>query len=418
MLIAVRRHWIVVVLSTLAAFAGCIAALSLAPSAYTGTSVLTMVPRAETDSSLLVLSIPNYSALATSPVVATEVADLHDVAADRLQNAISVSNPPASNTLLVSVQWDEPGTAARLANSVADELVESAETDSILSADVVAEATSPTSPSWPPWRPALVLGGVLSLAVGIAAARLADRRQVRPASPADVAESVERQDRPAPVLLAVPNDPEALVGFLAGVVERFLAGRARADTAHIAFLVAGRRAPQRVSVVADVAAALRRSDRRVFVSLVEREDGAVRWLDLRGGSPVGDPGRSGDEMSANELILRDGENGPDHRERGADAVLLISDRLEQAIQASPSGSLEAAITVVLPRAPRRELRKSLRALDRTGIPHLAVVQWLRPSATGSDAVTGAPSRAGNVRDDALQAPDRPLISAPSTSRSS
>jgi capsular polysaccharide biosynthesis protein len=418
MVTAVRRHWALAGLAAIAAFLGCVLALALVPSTYTATSVVAMVPRPESEAGadLLLLTIPNYAALATSETTATDLGDEYGEAPEKVQAAIQVDNPPASNTVLVSVGWDDPEMAARLANRVTDVIVQAAATDSVLSAEVIAEATPPTVASWPPWGAGLVLGGLLSLGVGVAVARFAERRRQVVAEPGEIARLVEGHGLRAPVLLAVPEASDAVVGFLARVVERALQRHRGVGTAHVGFLAVGRDSADRLAVAAGVAAALDRKDRRVLVALDEREGGSVRRTHLHG---LAGPGRLGAGTPAAEMLLLSGPDaGTDGRPGTADVVLVVSDRLERVIDQIPEGSLAGVVTVVLPNALTHELRTTLRAVGESATPHLGVVHWLQPAESTKERLTGAPSRAASVRDDAPRELGPALPSAGDTSRSS
>lgn len=398
MLTAARRHWLLALLSAIAAFLGCVLALAVVPSTYTATSVVAMVPRADAGADLLLLTIPNYESLATSEAVATELAQRFGGTADEIQAAIRVENPPASNTLLLSVEWDDADAAARLANDLTDVIVEATATDSVLRAGVVAEASPPSVPTWPPWSAGLVLGGLLSIAVGLGVAGLADRRRRRLASPGAIAQLVEDRGPRAPVLLAVPGTEDAVLGFLAGLVERTLPAPGDPRTVSVGFLAVGQDSPEHLSIALGVAAELRRTNRRVVVALDERDGGAVRRAHLQGSGDV--------------LVLGGSAGDP-----AAEAVIVVGDRLERAVEQAPAGALAGVVTVVLPNTPVLEVRAALRAVRESGSPHLAVVHWLH-SAAAAGRVSGAPSRAASDPAGAPPARGPALPSAAGTSRSS
>lgn len=415
MLSAVRRHWLLAALSSIAAFLGCVLALALVPSTYTATSVVAMVPRPGSGADLLLLSIPNYAALATSEAVATDLAERFDAPAELIQAAIRVEHPPASNTLLLSVEWDDPSVAADLVNRLTRLIVTATATDAVLSADVVADASPPSVPTWPPWSAGLVLGGLLSLAVGLGVARLAERRRRRVASPGVLARLVEHEGPPAPVLLAVPDQADAVLGLLTGLVEGTLTGPGDSRTSYVGFLAVGQQSPDRMAIATGVAAALSRKNRRVIVALDERDGGSVRRIHLQGSVPSIGPDRISADPQVPVLVLTGGTSG---RERGAAAVLVVGDRLERAIDQAPAGSLAGVVTVVLPNAPTQEVRAALRALRETGTPHLAVVHWLQPTPTRESRFTGGPSRVASARADERPVRGRALPSSVGTSRSS
>jgi uncharacterized protein involved in exopolysaccharide biosynthesis len=183
MLTALRRNWLVALLAALAVMVCATAALALVPKSYKATAVVAMAPRAEARPAgdLFQLVIAGYAILASSPEVADDLGGTLGLKPGTLAKAIETQNPPASNTLYLSVTWNDPATAAKLANGLADQVVKAASADPLLTGTVVAGAIAPDQPSWPPRRATLVAGAVLALAAACAAALLADRSRRREA---------------------------------------------------------------------------------------------------------------------------------------------------------------------------------------------------------------------------------------------
>jgi uncharacterized protein involved in exopolysaccharide biosynthesis len=175
---AVRRHWLVAGIVALVCMTAAVLMLAFLPPAYTATTVLAVVPRpgATTSGELVRLAVPTYASLATSSSVAADVAEEFEQDRGTIEGAIRAENPPSTNNVLISVTWDDQGTAAELANAVADQLLEFSAGDPLLTSFVVAPAVPPTDPSFPPTTLVIVLGATLAVAAGVTAALLAERR--------------------------------------------------------------------------------------------------------------------------------------------------------------------------------------------------------------------------------------------------
>ncbi|NEK84284.1 hypothetical protein GCU60_00640 [Blastococcus saxobsidens] len=413
MLSALRRHWMLALLSALATFAGCVVALAAVPSSFTATSVAAMTPRpgSEARADLLLLTIPNYAALATSQATATELAAEYGRAPADIQDAIRVDNPPSSNTLLVSVSWQDPDTAAQLANSVTDVIVRSARTDPVLRAEVIADATAPSEASWPPWRGGLILGALLALTVGLLAARLAELRRQRLATPEQVARVFAERGVRAPLLLAASDIADTVPRFLAGVVDEAVSSRRNAGSTVVGVLVVGTVDAQQLASVSALAATLRERGRRVVVALDEHDPESIRRSHLRERRLTADRAAATGVMSLEEL-----DGGPGRRKR-AGLVLIVSDRPDRLADALDETSV-GVVTMVMEEAPVLLLRAGIRVLRRQQVDHLAAVHWQRPVRSTDQAVSDAPSRPGSARAGAAPVLDRAPTSASDTSHSS
>ena len=258
---ALRRYWALALVVALTAVAVVVSALALAPRTYTATSVVAMVPRPEPRASgdVLRLTIPTYSTLATSQRVAADLADRFQEDVDSILAAVTAENPPSSNTILLSAAWGDPEGAAEIANGLADEVIEAAATDPLLTGSLVAAAVPPTQASWPPQQAGLVLGALLAVGLGVAAAMVADRRRPLVSSPADVVRLVEENHLDVPVLItgtAVSGTAEVL----ARTVEDRLAASGPGRSPHLEFAtVAPSTSPSRtVALAVSAAAALSR----------------------------------------------------------------------------------------------------------------------------------------------------------------
>lgn len=172
--VALRRYRVLAIL----VFAIVVAATALfaafAPRAYTATTIVALVPKADTNPSgdLVQLAVPTYAELVDAPSVMTHIADKHGEDLKQLSSSVSGEVVPSTNTVIVSVKWSDPERAAELANGVTKELEKFSEKDPLLSAYVAAPAEPPIEPSFPPVGITLAIGGVAAIGAAIGAAQL------------------------------------------------------------------------------------------------------------------------------------------------------------------------------------------------------------------------------------------------------
>lgn len=142
--------------------------VQFAPRTYTATSIVALVPDEGTEPSgdLVRLAVSTYSQLANSESLTATLAGSYGEDAGRLADNVTADVMPSTNTVVVSVSWDDPDRAAELTNGVTALLVDFSDKDPLLAAYVVAPAVSPTTPSFPPTRAALVGGVIIALVLG------------------------------------------------------------------------------------------------------------------------------------------------------------------------------------------------------------------------------------------------------------
>jgi capsular polysaccharide biosynthesis protein len=373
---ALRRYWALALVVALTAVAVVVSALALAPRTYTATSVVAMVPRPEPRASgdVLRLTIPTYSTLATSQRVAADLADRFQEDVDSILAAVTAENPPSSNTILLSAAWGDPEGAAEIANGLADEVIEAAATDPLLTGSLVAAAVPPTQASWPPQQAGLVLGALLAVGLGVAAAMVADRRRPLVSSPADVVRLVEENHLDVPVLItgtAVSGTAEVL----ARTVEDRLAASGPGRSPHLEFATVApstSTSPSRtVALAVSAAAALSRRGRRVLVCLEEDERVLVEQPDLARESAYATPGQVILGASPGEPPTRGIGDGGAEPEPVDLTVRLVRGTEQSEEGTLPTSSLGVVATVV-PNTSSDHVRAVLHGLGDRGIPVLAV----------------------------------------------
>lgn len=133
----------------------CVGALIFAsslPTLYTGTSVVALSPRptADTDADdALEITMPAYVARATAPTRIAEVAREVGVPGDELADELEISYEAESATMLIELQLRSAADAAQAANLFATGVVEAAQDDPLVEAEVVSLALPEGEPDAP-----------------------------------------------------------------------------------------------------------------------------------------------------------------------------------------------------------------------------------------------------------------------------
>jgi capsular polysaccharide biosynthesis protein len=380
MVTALRRHWRVAVAVALGTMLGVVLTLTFTPRSYTATSVVALVPRAEggLNGEILRLTIPTYTSVATSPSVVSAVADDLGEDADSIRAAISADIPPASNTLRLSVTWDDPEKASELADGVAEALVEATSDDELLRGSLASLSVPPSEPSWPPQESGYVLGGVLAVILGALAAWVAERRRPRISSPDDVVAVVEEAGLAIPVV-AVGTSPAGASSVVARLVGAQVDG-GRPDTARLEIAAVGRPSPRVVGLAISTAAALSRRGLGVHVSMQERDKGLVRQAGVDDELAFTGAGRLTWGFTDEPLSSADGGRGSlgaDTLPAAPDVVVRVTDGAEHGGEWATAKSLVGVVPVVEAAADRQEVLTALNTLRELDAPLLGVCFLLR-----------------------------------------
>lgn len=177
---ALRKSWLPAVSAAVLVLVATVLFTMYAPRSYTVTTIVALVPDEESEPSgdLVRLAVPTYAQLASSPALITELANTYGEDSDELGSSVTAEVMPSTNTVVVTVDWDDPVRAVELANGVTEQLVEFSAEDPLLSAYIVAPAVVPKTHSFPPERATLVVG--VPLAIGAAVAVVAIASVLRP----------------------------------------------------------------------------------------------------------------------------------------------------------------------------------------------------------------------------------------------
>jgi capsular polysaccharide biosynthesis protein len=377
MLRPLRAHWVVALLTGLAAMAAVLVTLTVVPPTYTATTVVALSPRPEARFSgdLLRMTIPSYLSVAGSPSVAADLGRRYGEDPELIQGRISVDNPPASNTLLLSVTWTDPSTAADLANELADVLVAESARDTLLTGSVAAVAVPPAEPTWPPRLLSLVLGGLLSVCLGMAAAWLVHRRRSLATSAREVVELVEAEGLSAPVL-AVGTSPAGASEYVARAVGAQLRS-GPAEIAQVEFVVVGEAPGPTVALAIGAAAALARQGRSVHVRLREADKARVREAGLDEELRFASPGKLSLGFADLPPAVGPADAEAGQSQEGPDVVFRVIDGDERIRDRFTDKSLVGVVPVVATQVLDQQVRAAVKALRETDAPVLAVCYLLR-----------------------------------------
>lgn len=185
---AVRRQWRVAVLIALPVLVGAVFYAETLPDEYTSEAVIAFTPRAEreTGADVIRITLPKYTVFATSELTARLVARELDTSTGRLEAGLDAQIPSETATVEITFTDEDPAYAADAANAFADETVELASRDELVSAAIVAPAVAAEAPSGPPRRLLEVAAVLAAALIGIAVAVVVERARPRVQTSADV----------------------------------------------------------------------------------------------------------------------------------------------------------------------------------------------------------------------------------------
>jgi capsular exopolysaccharide synthesis family protein len=178
---ALRWRLPVVILVALGVVVGATVYIESVPNEYEATSVLAFAPKADVpaaDAETVRLVVPKYVAQVEAQDTRAAVAEEIGVGYDAVDDEVSVELEQNSGNLLISVESRSPRTAATAAGAFADAVLELAQGDELLDAEVVVSPAPPSSPSGPPRRLFEAAALLVGLLGGLVSALLLER--VRP----------------------------------------------------------------------------------------------------------------------------------------------------------------------------------------------------------------------------------------------
>jgi receptor protein-tyrosine kinase len=271
-----RRRWRTVVTLTLVALAVAAVYASSVPTTYTASTRLYVAMATGTsvnDSYQGGLAaqqrIASYSYVAEGATVAQRVIDDLGLRTtpQELQQRVTVTFPPATTLLEISVTDSSADGARALADGVAAQVravvdeMETTVADAAPAArlNVLDPATTPTAPTGPDVRRIMALGLFVGLGLGGLCALVRDRLDRRVRRPEQVSGVL-----PVPVLAAIPAQEPAAGAMTARLAARLLA-ESPSDADPTTLLLTSVSRTSRPEVALGLAAALTRAGRRVVL---------------------------------------------------------------------------------------------------------------------------------------------------------
>ncbi len=179
---ALRKHWLLIVLTTVVAGLGAYGVARLLPKQYESTASVLVVPGAVQSaelgqsSSYVQSIVQSYTVLATSPRVLDPV--IRELKLDEtsvtLAKRVDVESPLNTTVINVTTTDTDPVQAQRISGAIIDSLISQVKTVSpqvagkqIIRVETISQASLPTIPSAPNTALALILGAVGGLAIGV-----------------------------------------------------------------------------------------------------------------------------------------------------------------------------------------------------------------------------------------------------------
>lgn len=212
---SVRRGWLLLLLVAVPLFAGLFAYAESLPDKFQATAVVSFSPRTDTSvgADVVRLVVPKYTVYVTSDATTRRVASDLGVVTSQIQDGLSVTIPPETTNLEVSISGEDETLVAPAANALATQAVDFSKRDELLVGALVSKAAPPGGPSGPPRRLLEVAGGIAALLVGVGVVLLTDRLRPVVRSTSDVAEATGLR-----VLGALPRTKAVRSSWLVALV--------------------------------------------------------------------------------------------------------------------------------------------------------------------------------------------------------
>ena len=186
-----RRGWTVLLLVAVPLTAGVVFYAERLANVYTATAVVSFSPRTDANvgADVVRIVLPKYRVYAESDGAIPRAARKVGVPESEIENGLTVTIPIDTSNVEVTVENEDPVTAARAANSIARDVERLSKQDPLLEASLVAVARPPRTPSGPPRRLLELAGAVAALLAGIGAMLVRDRLRAVVRSANDAADA-------------------------------------------------------------------------------------------------------------------------------------------------------------------------------------------------------------------------------------
>ncbi len=209
---ALRWRWPLLLLVAIPIVVGSVLYAESLPSEYDGVVVVAFSPQPEGggNADVVRLLLSKYAVYASAPETLTSVAARYAVAPSELSSGVSVDVPGDGGNLQIRVRLGSPEAAAAAANDLATRVERLSERDPLVEAETISPALQPSQPAAPPRRLLQLVGAVVALLAGAAAAIVAEHLRPR-LWDVDAIEAVVG----APVVVRLPRvDAEAAEPFV------------------------------------------------------------------------------------------------------------------------------------------------------------------------------------------------------------
>lgn len=174
---ALQRGWRVLLLVAIPLVLGVAAYAEGLPDEFTSTAVVSFAPRTGegVGADVVRIVLPKYQVFAESDGPVPRAARALGVPESEIERQLTVAIPTDTSNVEITMTGTDAVLARKAANAIARDVVEFADDDSLLEADLVATARRNDSPSGPPRRLIEIAGAMAAVLVGVGAMLLRDR---------------------------------------------------------------------------------------------------------------------------------------------------------------------------------------------------------------------------------------------------
>ncbi len=174
---ALQRGWRVLLLVAIPLMLGVGAYAEGLPDEFTSTAVVSFAPRTGegVGADVVRIVLPKYQVFAESDGPVPRAARALGVPEAEIERQLTVSIPTDTSNVEITMTGKDAVLARKAANAIARDVVDFAENDSLLEAELVATARPNDSPSGPPRRLIEIAGAMAAVLVGVGAMLLRDR---------------------------------------------------------------------------------------------------------------------------------------------------------------------------------------------------------------------------------------------------
>lgn len=174
---ALQRGWRVLVLVAIPLMLGVAAYAEGLPNEYTATAVVSFAPRTGegVGADVLRIVLPKYQVYAESDGPVPRAAQALGVPESEIERQLVVAIPTDTSNVEITMIGKDPVLARKAANAIARDVVDFADGDSLLEAELVVSARPNDTPSGPPRRLIEIAGAMAAVLVGVGTMLLRDR---------------------------------------------------------------------------------------------------------------------------------------------------------------------------------------------------------------------------------------------------